>query len=111
MGTREERLNRKFEYLYKRYDLAFEDIDCGIKKLNLNFEDDYGSIIKVHRAIRAQRKEIKSYPSFDKDVNLQELNERLFFLNKEVMYLLEKQYNIVQFTVNDKGEECYVQAP
>lgn len=109
--SREERLNAKFQYLFNRYELAFEGLNCNVEKLNLNFEDDCGAIIKIHRAIRAQRKEIKSSPSFDKDVNLQELNERLFFLNKEIMYLLEKQYNIVQFTVNDKGEECYVQAP
>lgn len=111
MKTKQERIQAKIQYLYKLYDLAFEGLDCDIEKLDLKMVDNCGEMIKVHKAIRKQRQLIKNNPQFDNDRDLQELNERLFLFNKSVMFILEKEYYIVSFTVNAQGEEIYVKAP
>jgi len=113
---RQQRLNRKFSYLQRLYEITFEDIsqellnECDI---NINFEltDNIKRLIEIDEEIHQLKKRVKY--AYETDIDLKDesrdLFHRLSLVHKAIFEVMRTEFDITSCWENEKGRLEYVQ--
>ena len=112
---RQQRLNRKFNYIQNLYNIAFEDISDELitqSQAYLNFElvDDIESLIKIDQEIHWLKKRVKQVYNTNKDLldESRDLFHRLSLVHKAIYETMRTEYNITSCCENEQGRLEYV---
>ena len=112
---RQQRLNRKFNYIQNLYNIAFEDISDELitqSQAYLNFElvDDIKILIKVDQEIHQLKKRIKQVYNTNEDLKdeASDLFHRLTLVHKAIRETMRVEFGIIDCCENDQGRLEYV---
>ena len=112
---RQQRLNRKFNYIQNLYNIAFEDISDELitqSQAYLNFElvDDIESLIKIDQEIHQLKKRIKQVYNTNEDLldEARDLFLRLTLVHKAIRETMRVEFGIIDCRENEQGRLEYV---
>ena len=112
---RQQRLNRKFNYLLSLYQITFEGIsqeliDCCQPDIDFELVDDIESLIKIDQEIHQLKKRVKQVYNTNEDLldESRDLFHRLSLVHKAIYETMRTEYNITSCWENEQGRLEYV---
>lgn len=114
--TREERLNRKFNYIQNLYEITLEDFSqefLDVCQVDITFQltDDIKNLIKIDQEINQLKKRVSKIYDTNKDFldESRDLFYRLGLVHKAIRETMRTEFGIIDCWENEKGRLEYAQ--